>query len=380
MNADAQRTSVSEYYSEAVQATSDLKTSACCPIDSVPEKHRQILAKVHPDVLTKFFGCGSPIPPSLSGADVLDLGCGTGRDVYLASALVGPTGSVVGVDMTDAQLDVARRHQRYHADALLGDGAEPNTAFHKGYIEDLASAGIRDASVDVVISNCVCNLSSDKPAVFSEVHRVLRDGGEFYFSDIYADRRLSEEARAHPVLVGECLGGALYIEDFRRILADVGLLDPRIMSVGEVVVEDPDLRKFVEGVHFYSITIRAFKIAGMEDRREDFSQSAVYSPGCCDPDSFKLDADFTFRKGVSVPVDANTAAILKRSRFSKLFTVTEPEAHRGLFHPEVESSFLPAVFHKSKPAGCPDAPANGSAGVKVPAVKAGGGGSGNKCC
>jgi arsenite methyltransferase len=340
---DAFRASVSDYYGATLQSTADLKTSACCPVDSAPAEHRSILSKIHPEVLDRFYGCGSPIPDNLTGATVLDLGCGTGRDVYLASALVGKNGKVIGVDMTDVALDVARRHRAFHADALLGPGELSNVEFRNGVIENLAAAGVTDSSVDVVISNCVCNLSPDKPAVFKEVARVLRDGGEFYFSDIYADRRLSLEAQSHPVLVGECLGGALYIQDFRRAMAAAGLPDVRVVSCAPVAIQEPTLSALVPGVNFYSITVRAFKAAGLEDRAESYGQTATYT-GLCGSE-LKFDATHNFPKGVAVPVDANTATILSSSRYSKCFTVTERGPHEGLADAAVEGGAIAALVN-----------------------------------
>lgn len=342
--ADNRHAQVSEYYGSTLKSSSDLRTSACCPIDAVPTEHRAILERVHPEVRDRFYGCGSPLPDALKGAVVLDLGCGTGRDVYLASALVGPNGRVIGIDMTDAQLDVARKHQEFHARELLGDGARSNVEFRKGLIEDLAGAGIESESVDVVISNCVCNLAPDKRKVFSEVFRVLSEGGELYFSDIYADRRLTPEAQADPVLVGECLGGALYIQDFRRIMAQVGFNDIRLVSCAPVVLNDESLLRLVPGVNFYSITCRAFKISSLEDRREDYGQTATYT-SCCG-DGLKLDAQYAFSKKEPRPVDANTAAILTTSRYSSKFTVTERGRHRGLIEPAMEGGAIAALLNQ----------------------------------
>ena len=103
--------SVREYYGKMLKGTKDLKTSACCSSGSIQENHRRILAEIDREILEKFYGCGSPIPEAIEGCTVLDLGCGTGRDVYLLSSLVGPEGFVIGVDMTDGQLEVARRHR-----------------------------------------------------------------------------------------------------------------------------------------------------------------------------------------------------------------------------------------------------------------------------
>src|SRR5262249_8188378 len=158
--------------------------------------------------------------PALDDCTVVDLGCGTGRDCFVLSRLVGERGRVIGVDMTPEQLAVARRHRDWHAERY--GHAASNVDLREGYIEDLAALGIADASVAVVVSTCVVNLSPDKPRVFREIFRVLKPGGELYFSDVFADRRIPSALLEDPVLLGECLAGALYPEDFRRLLLAVG--------------------------------------------------------------------------------------------------------------------------------------------------------------
>jgi arsenite methyltransferase len=107
---------VKEYYGRVLKSSADLKTSACCLAETLPPHVAGVLKEVHPEVKDRFYGCGSPIPPALEGATVLDLGCGSGRDCYVLSKLVGPGGRVVGLDMTREQLAVARGHQAFHAE------------------------------------------------------------------------------------------------------------------------------------------------------------------------------------------------------------------------------------------------------------------------
>lgn len=154
-----------------------------------------------------------------------------------ASKLVGPRGQVIGVDMTDEQLAVARAHVDWHTQRY--EYSTPNVRFEKGLIEDLSTVGVADGSVDVVVSNCVLNLSPSKPRVLQEVFRVLKPGGELYFSDVFCDRRLPAALREDQEVLGECLGGAMYIEDFRRLLADeLGCKDYRVMEEAPIDITD----------------------------------------------------------------------------------------------------------------------------------------------
>lgn len=152
---------VQEYYGATLGSSADLRTNACCDASSVPVALRPLLARIHPEVLSRYYGCGLVVPPLLEGLRVLDLGCGSGRDVYLLAQLVGAGGQVVGVDMTPEQLAVARRHQPHHAERF----GFANVQFLEGRIEQLEQLPLEPGSFDLVISNCVVNLSTDKLAV-----------------------------------------------------------------------------------------------------------------------------------------------------------------------------------------------------------------------
>jgi len=330
--------SVKEYYGRVLQSTKDLKTTACCTTESFPDYHKNILAQIDDEVISRFYGCGSPIPEALEGKTVLDLGCGTGRDVYLASKLVGPEGYVIGVDMTDEQLDVARRHLDTQMERFGFD--QPNVDFRKGYIEDLKTLGIEDNSVDVVISNCVINLSPDKKSVYSEIFRVLKPGGELYFSDVFADRRVPRNLMDDPVLYGECLSGALYIEDFRRILREIGCPDYRVVTGHDIEIEDSEIERKVGMINFRSLTIRAFKLDSLEDICEDYGQVATYLGTIPEvPHRFILDDHHTFHKGKPMLVCGNSAAMVQDSRFGEHFKVTgDKTVHYGAFDCEPASA------------------------------------------
>ncbi len=324
------RETVKEYYGKVLKSRRDLKSS-CCTAAPPPRDLAPIYALIEGEVLERFYGCGSPIPELLEGITALDLGCGTGRDCFLLSYLAGPKGRVIGVDMTKEQLEVGRRH--LESITRKFGFSHPNVSFREGLIEDLASAGIEDESVDVVVSNCVINLSPDKEAVFREIFRVLKPGGELCFSDVFCDRRVPEEIRQDPLFHAECLGGAMYIEDFRRLLSGLGIPDFRVIRESPVTLAGSELEEKGGNLRFRSLTIRAFKLSSLEDRCEDYGQVAVYKgtiPGR--PHRFELDDHHSFEAHRPFPVCGNTAAMLGETRFAPHFEVQgDRSRHFGLF-------------------------------------------------
>ncbi|MFK7989612.1 MAG: methyltransferase domain-containing protein [Sandaracinaceae bacterium] len=321
---------VRDYYGRVLQSKHDLKTTACCSAEEFPDWMKPLASAIADEIHETFYGCGVPFPYALKGATVLDLGCGTGRDVFLLSQIVGPEGRVIGVDMTEAQLEVAQRNVDLHM-ARFGY-ASPNVELHHGYIEDLESLGIESGSVDVVVSNCVCNLSPDKERVFRETFRVLKPGGELFFSDVYADRRLPDACREDDVLLGECLGGAMYIEDFRRVMARVGCADVRHVRSAPIELTDAAIRSRVGNATFRSVTHRAVKVP-LEDRCEDHGQVATYLgtlPHA--PHAWSLDDHHRFETGRPMLVCGNTARMLEETRFAPHFKVDGDRGnHFGLF-------------------------------------------------
>ncbi|MCU6685583.1 arsenosugar biosynthesis radical SAM protein ArsS [Dorea acetigenes] len=345
--ADAIHEQIKEYYGVTLQSSDDLKTNACCCSSAPPRYVKDVLPLIKDEIKKQFYGCGSPIPMGLSGCTALDLGCGTGRDVYILSKLVGERGHVYGVDMTKEQIDVAIRCQQEQAE-IFGY-KQPNTSFHLGYIEDLKSLGIEDDSVDVVTSNCVINLSPFKEQIFTEVYRVLKEGGELCFSDVFADRRLPDEIKNDPVMRGECMGGAMYLEDFRRLMHRCGFITYYMVEKTLIQPHDFEIVRLVGDIKFYSCTVRAFKVKGLEDREEDYGHSAVYL-GTMEENRRYFDFDETCRfiKNKPLGVSRNVAAILKTSRMKNHFTVTgEGETHRGLFG-EIALQLNPTQYDKTQ--------------------------------
>jgi arsenite methyltransferase len=326
--------SVQQYYGEVLKTSADLKTSACCTATPPAPEIRSILSRVPDEVVSKYYGCGSPLPLGINGLRVLDLGSGSGRDCYVAAALVGPSGFVTGIDMTPSQLEVARRHAETYCKDILGY-ADSNMKYVEGRIEDLAGAGIAPESVDLIISNCVVNLSPNKEAVLKGAFAALAPGGEMYFSDVYADRRLPADVRTHPVLLGECLGGALYVQDFLRLARAAGFEDPRQLAPpSEIEVHDPELKALLGEARFYSITYRLFKVPErLESLCEDYGQAARYKgtiPGS--KHSYTLDDHHVFETGKWYEVCGNTASMVGETWLAPHFEVIgDRSVHYGLF-------------------------------------------------
>ncbi len=322
---------VKDYYGKTLQNSDDLQTDACCTLEAPPEHIKSILGKIHDEVASKYYGCGLVVPVELEGLRILDLGSGSGRDAYMLSALVGESGSVVGVDMTDEQLDVARRHIDYHRDAF--GYAESNVSFYKGYIERLDELPFEDGSFDLIISNCVINLSPDKDAVLKQAHRLLAEGGEMYFSDVYADRRVPQALVDNELLYGECLSGALYWNDFMSIAKRQGFADPRLVEDRPLTIENDEIKELLDPIQFFSATYRLFKISSLEPACEDYGEAVAYRGSIAEsPKDMVLDNGHTFPAGKIMPVCGNSYDMLKSTRFARHFDFYgNRNTHFGIF-------------------------------------------------
>ncbi len=250
------REQVRTHYAAAATAVTAGTGTACCPgggtsccathlaeqpglgaaLYTVAERDQ-----LPPDAVAASLGCGNPVAVAdlHAGETVLDLGSGGGIDVLLSARRVGPAGKAYGLDMTGEMLALAERN-------AAGAGVT-NVEFLKGYLEAIP---LPAAAVDVVISNCVINLSADKPAVFAETHRVLRPGGRFGVSDVVAEDRLSPADRAERGDHAGCIAGALSISEYRDGLAAAGFTGIDIILT----------RQLADGIH--SAIIRAVKPAG----------------------------------------------------------------------------------------------------------------------
>ena len=320
-----------DYYGTQLGGSGDLRTDACTTSAAPPAIVQAALANIHTEVRQRYYGCGLVAPHALAGASILDLGCGSGQDCYVLAQLAGPDGRVTGIDATPQQLAVAREHTDWHQ-ARFGF-ARPTVSFVDGDIRDLAVLGLEPESFDVIVSNCVINLVDDKAAVFTEARALLKPGGEIYFSDVYADRRLPPELLNDPVLHGECLAGALYWNDFLTLARQADFADPRLVEDRPLAIADPAIEQAVAPARFFSATYRLMKIDGLEPECEDYGQAVRYRGSLTEcPQQFLFDKRHLFARGRIVPVCGNSWNMLHQSRFAQHFDFFgDFSAHHGIF-------------------------------------------------
>ncbi len=319
------------YYGEVLQGSGDLLTDACTMADAPPPYVRRALSNVHEEVKARYYGCGLVAPSAIEGARILDLGSGSGQDAYLLAQLVGESGEVVGVDTTPEQLAVANAHLDWHRDRF--GYAKSNVRFIEGDVEQLGSLDLEPESFDVIVSNCVINLVADKAAVFEAAHRLLKPGGEMYFSDVYSDRRVPVHLLADPVLHGECLSGALYWGDFLAHAKRAGFDDPRLVKDRPLGIGDTEIADKLDGIHFFSATSRLFKLAGLEPECEDYGQAVVYRGDIIGEERvFTLDKYHMIEAGRAFPVCGNSWKMLAGTRFASHFDfIGDFSRHFGVF-------------------------------------------------
>ncbi|MGK2740134.1 methyltransferase domain-containing protein [Tepidicaulis sp. LMO-SS28] len=331
---------VKERYSAAAEAREE---ALCCPVDYDP----RFLKVIPEEVLERDYGCGDPSAYVREGETVLDLGAGGGKICFIASQIVGPKGRVIGVDMTDEMLELARRAQPIVAEKTGFDNVE----FRHGHIQDLAldldalgqwleshpvkSAAdykilsgkqaelrrtqplVADASVDVIVSNCVLNLVPDheKPQLFREMFRVLKPGGRIAVSDIVSDRESPAHLKADPALWSGCISGALTEKGFADALAEAGFAGVRFDKF------DHTPWQVVEEIEYRSVTVTAVKPATSCAARAE--ATALYAGPWA---SVTDETGQRFTRGDRVTVSGDTAARLRSGAYDGMMIVGEPKS------------------------------------------------------
>ena len=297
---DVPRAKVRDFYGVAAE---EPQADLCCPTSY----DDSAISHIPKDVIDRFYGCGSPVTSAgiQPGDVVVDLGSGAGIDVFIAAKLVGPTGKAIGVDMTERMLTVARANQPGVAAALGYDVVE----FREGFLEDIP---VESGSADLVISNCVINLSPEKPRVFEEMWRILKDHGRIVISDIVSETEVPPHLKVNPRLWGECLVGALTQEEFLARLERAGFYG--------LTVLERTYWKEVEGYPFFSLTVRGHKYE-KKDGCVFKGQRAVYRG----PGKALLDEEgHLFPRDEPLEVCTDTAAKLARPPYRDMFAILEP--------------------------------------------------------
>jgi arsenite methyltransferase len=339
MDQDDVTRAVGERYAAGAQA---VEAELCCPVDY----DARYLGVLPEEILERDYGCGDPSRHLLAGETVLDLGSGGGKICYIASQVVGEAGRVIGVDMTEDMLALARGHQAEVAKRIGWDNVE----FRRGRIEDLRLdldrlgawleanpvtdlAGyaaleaerermrreepmVADDSIDVIVSNCVLNLVAPglKRQLFEETFRVLKRGGRAVISDIVADREVPQAMQEDPDLWSGCISGAFEEEAFLKAFEDAGFHGI------EVLTRQAEPWQVVDGIEFRSMTVAAYK--GKHGECLDEGQSVVYHG----PFRQVLDDDgHLFVRGRREAVCAKTFELLGRAPYAGRFTRLEKD-------------------------------------------------------
>ncbi len=308
--ADRSRAAVREFYGHAAEQP---QAELCCPVRPDPED----LAHIPSEVVERFYGCGSPVSAAApqAGETLVDLGSGAGIDCFIAARRVGREGRVFGIDMTDQMLGVARESQPRVAAALGYDNVE----FRKGILERIP---LDAATADIVTSNCVINLSPDKPAVLREIWRVLRDNGRAVIADIVADGEVPPPMRADGQLWGECISGALSEEAFLAAFERAGFYGVSLLK--------KLFWREVDGTRFYSVTVRGYKFEKKAACRY-VGQYAVY----LGPMKSVTDEEgHLFPRGVAVEVCTDTAAKLAAAPYAGAFAMLDPASASPEIRPD----------------------------------------------
>ena len=338
IEAQRKETVVRQRYAAGAKERAD---KLCCPVDYQSE----YLNVIPQEVIERDYGCGDPSRYLREGETVLDLGSGTGKICFIAAQIVGPKSKVIGVDMTDEMLEVARRYAPIVAERI----GYSNVEFRKGRVQDLAldlellnrqlqKNPITDAasflavdelaeelrvkhplipsdSVDVVVSNCVLNLvePKSKRQLFDEIFRVLKKGGRAVISDIVSDEEVPEEMQSDPDLWSGCISGALTEEGFLAAFETAGFYGIQILK------RDAEPWRTVQGIEFRSVTIEAFK--GKQGACFERNQAVIYRG----PFKEVLDDDnHRMERGKRYAVCDKTYNLYRKAPYEQFFEFVDP--------------------------------------------------------
>ncbi len=290
---------VSDRYAKAASTGEQM----CCPT-SYDMGHLKTF--IPEEVLRISYGCGTPagLKTVRAGETVLDIGSGGGIDCFEASRLVGSTGRVIGIDMTDTMLEIARKNASVVA-TNLGYPAS-NVEFRKGLADAIP---VDNGTIDLIISNCVINLAPDKRTVFREMFRVAKPGGRFTISDIVSDQTVPQYLVHDSQKWGDCLSGALPLTEYMNGMTAAGFLGIHLVKFSPWRV--------IDGIHFFSVTLTGYKLPSAATA-SPFRYATLRGPFSRVTD----ERGTTFQRGIPYPVKPDDALLLTCPPFTDHFLLT----------------------------------------------------------
>lgn len=308
---------VQKKYARAAQVPD---SSLCCPTGYNFSEMKNFIPQ---EVLSVSYGCGTPVglDDVKPGEIVLDIGSGGGIDCFEALRRVGPKGKVIGIDMTDEMLAIARRNVPIVCDNL--GYPQDRIEFRKGYAEAIP---VEDQSVDLIISNCVINLAPHKEKVFQEMFRILRPGGRFTISDIVADREIPNYLTCDSEKWGQCLSGALQVGHYMKSIHQAGFLGVhQVKCVGW---------KSIDGIHFYSITLTGYKLHVVTGGKKEEKDTDVFATLVGPFSKAVSELGTLYRRGEGAKMTPQESALISHTPLSKYFILSKEPLHLSFLDPK----------------------------------------------
>ncbi len=291
---------VSDRYAKAASTGEQM----CCPTSY---DFADLKSFIPEEVLKISYGCGTPagLKTVSLGETVLDIGSGGGIDCFEASRLVGPSGHVIGLDMTDTMLEIARRNAPIVASNL--GYTSSNIEFRKGMADAMP---VNDDSIDLIISNCVINLAPDKRKVFHEMFRVAKPGGRFTISDIVSDQTVPQYLVHDAEKWGDCLSGALTLSEYMAGMLEAGFLGIHLIKSSPWQV--------IDGIHFFSVTLTGYKLP-----KQAMAPTVRYAT-LRGPFSRVVDERGTsYQRGIPQPIGAGSVALVSSPPLAPFFILSQ---------------------------------------------------------
>ncbi|ESO86180.1 hypothetical protein LOTGIDRAFT_167413 [Lottia gigantea] len=277
--------------------------------------HRGIIEQLSPETMKRYYGSGFLVPEKVEGFKIVDLGSGSGSLVFVLSKLVGPSGYVIGFDITPNQVSKAIEQSEYHFKKWGYD--KPNFEFRIGNIEQINTLGLQEKSMDHVVSNGAICLCPNQAEVFETAFKLLKDGGEFSLSDVYADRERPEERFKDLRLFSLGTTGCMRFDDLEKICDRVGFTKPYLVNAAPVSFSTEEQRKTAGNAEVVCAEWRLFKLPAGAKRS---AAEVTYNGNITGADDvFRWDVSTVFKKGTPITVDSDLATILENSRFKDSF-------------------------------------------------------------